>query len=185
MFKFQRATFHYCHRHRSSKLCFNLINPHLEKPNSRRLNERSRRVHCKLKFIFIKCTRPDKLIRHCRDELYDPEVHHVSKKGVGALPIYQFDDLDAAWLGTVNEERECLGEDRIHEWMLEDVVEAAEEAYCIKRRTANPADESLNNLEFDEDARCDICQSVGLIFSLISSTLPPFFASMMVRMAMN
>ncbi|VDD82588.1 unnamed protein product [Mesocestoides corti] len=105
------------------------------------------------------CVQPDKLIRCSRDEFYAPAVHHVSKKGIGALVCYNLDDLDYAWLATVNEERECLCEEKVQDWMLEDVMEAAEQICFIKSRLDSSALEVNKNPEFDENARCDICQS--------------------------
>nr|VZI46322.1 unnamed protein product [Spirometra erinaceieuropaei] len=101
---------------------------------------------------------PNKLIRCTRDEFYDANLHHVSKKGVISSVFYQLDELDNAWLQTVNEERECLGEERIQDWMIESVFETAEEIAYIKSK-----DDALSNeekpIEFDENTRCDVCLS--------------------------
>lgn len=90
--------------------------------------------------------------------------------------------MDTTWLAIVNEERECLGGNRIQEWMLENVMEAAEEICYIKRRTASAIEaESVNNPEFDANARCDICQSVCFSLYLISIA----YSSTTVRTEMN
>ncbi|VDM16260.1 unnamed protein product [Hydatigera taeniaeformis] len=103
--------------------------------------------------------RPGKLIRCFRDEHYNPNVHHVSKKGIIASPTYNIDDLDQAWVVTVNEERARLQQEKIQDWMLEDVLDAAEQICFVKSRLNALTDQGLKNLEYDEDAKCDICQS--------------------------
>ncbi|KAH9282793.1 Protein Jade-1 [Echinococcus granulosus] len=105
------------------------------------------------------CSLPDKLIRCFRDEHYNPDVHHVSKKGIVASPVYNIDDLDQAWVTTVNEERTRLQQERIQDWMLEDVLDAAEQICFVKSHLSTLTDEGLKNLEYDEDAKCDVCQS--------------------------
>ncbi|VDN41013.1 unnamed protein product [Dibothriocephalus latus] len=105
---------------------------------------------------------PNKLIRCTRDEFYDANIHHVSKKAVISSAFYQLDELDHAWLQTVNEERECLGEEKIQDWMIENIFEIAEEIAYIKSK-----DETLSNekksIEFDENTRCDVCLSVSFV----------------------
>ncbi|VDK35827.1 unnamed protein product [Taenia asiatica] len=103
--------------------------------------------------------KPGKLIRCFRDEHYNPDVHHVSKKGIVAAPVYNMDDLDQAWVATVNEERARLQQEKIQDWMLEDVLDAAEQICFVKSHLSALTDEGLKNLEYDEDAKCDICQS--------------------------
>ncbi|VUZ51488.1 unnamed protein product, partial [Hymenolepis diminuta] len=48
---------------------------------------------------------PEKLVRSSRDAFYNPQLHHISKKGVVPPPIYNIDNLDYAWLSVANEER--------------------------------------------------------------------------------
>ncbi|KAL5970526.1 Protein Jade-1 [Taenia solium] len=103
--------------------------------------------------------KPGKLIRCFRDEHYNPDVHHVSKKGIVASPAYNMDDLDQAWVATVNEERARLQQEKIQDWMLEDVLDAAEQICFVKSHLIALTDEGFKNLEYDEDAKCDICQS--------------------------
>ncbi|KAL5110854.1 Protein Jade-1 [Taenia crassiceps] len=83
----------------------------------------------------------------------------VKRKGIIASPAYNMDDLDHAWVATVNEERARLHQEKIQDWMLEDVLDAAEQICFVKSHLSALTDEGLKNLEYDEDAKCDICQS--------------------------
>ncbi|CAL8069851.1 unnamed protein product [Calicophoron daubneyi] len=71
---------------------------------------------------------------------------------------YQMDDLDYCWISTVNEERECLGQDLIKDWMLEEVIESLEYLTYVRMHGMLKKLEA-QALEFDENARCDVCLS--------------------------
>lgn len=67
-------------------------------------------------------------------------------------------------MATVNEERARLQQEKIQDWMLEDVLDAAEQICFVKSHLSTLTDEGFKNLEYDEDAKCDICQSVCFFF---------------------
>lgn len=90
------------------------------------------------------------------------------------------DDLDQAWIATVNEERLHHKQEKIQDWMLEDVLEAAEQICFLKTHLSALNGEPNKDLEFDEDAKCDICQSVDSL-----SYLTAYRFSIMARMEMS
>ncbi|KAM7537949.1 hypothetical protein Aperf_G00000076637 [Anoplocephala perfoliata] len=98
--------------------------------------------------------KPEKLVRSSRDAFYDPELHHISKKGVVLPPVYNIDNLDQAWLATVNEERVEKKKARVLEWMLEDVIEASEQICLVKMLS-----EALAN-GISEESKCDVCRGL-------------------------
>ncbi|CAH8627010.1 unnamed protein product [Dicrocoelium dendriticum] len=91
-------------------------------------------------------------------------VHSVGVRGQTSLtisrkaPAYHLDNLDCAWISTVNEERECLDMVLITDWMLEVVMEALEHLTYVKMHEKLKELEA-QTLEFDENAKCDVCQS--------------------------
>ncbi|KAM3178245.1 hypothetical protein ACTXT7_002954 [Hymenolepis weldensis] len=99
--------------------------------------------------------KPEKLVRSSRDAFYNPQLHHISKKGVVPPPIYNIDNLDYAWLSVANEERVKNNEEKLAEWMLEDVIEAAEQICHVKMLS-----EALANGISDE-SKCDVCRDLS------------------------
>lgn len=88
----------------------------------------------------------------------------VKKKKIA--PYYNIDDLDYSWIATVNEERECLGQVLVEDWMLEKVISTLEYLTYVKMRE-KIKEIDMQSLEFDENARCDICLSVCSLYYTI------------------
>ncbi|CAH8536735.1 unnamed protein product [Heterobilharzia americana] len=101
---------------------------------------------------------PEKLRVECVDENYDEAIHCLVDKKIKKASYYHVDDLDYAWIATVNEERECLGQVLIEDWMLEKIITTLEYLTYIKMRE-KIKEIDVQCLEFDENARCDICLS--------------------------
>lgn len=118
------------------------------------LKERSIRYHCKPRWLLL-TFRPEKFVRSSRDVFYNAELHHLSKKGVIPPPVYSIDNLDHAWLATVNEERARKKEAKVLDWMLEDVIEASEQI-CLVKMLAEALANGIN-----EESKCDVCRGVG------------------------
>ncbi|VDP47540.1 unnamed protein product [Schistosoma curassoni] len=62
--------------------------------------------------------KPDKLRVESTGGNFNETTHMLVKKKKIA-PYYNIDDLDYSWIATVNEERECLGQVLVEDWMLE------------------------------------------------------------------
>nr|CAH8848257.1 unnamed protein product [Trichobilharzia regenti] len=101
---------------------------------------------------------PDKLRVELVDGNFDDTIHCVVDKKIKKASYYHIDDLDQAWISTLNEERQCLGQTPIKEWMLEKVITTLEYLTYVKMRE-KIKEIDMQCLEFDENARCDICQS--------------------------
>ncbi|CAH8535124.1 unnamed protein product [Schistosoma bovis] len=86
------------------------------------------------------------------------ETTHMLVKKKKIAPYYNIDDLDYSWIATVNEERECLGQVLVEDWMLEKVISTLEYLTYVKMRE-KIKEIDMQSLEFDENARCDICLS--------------------------
>ncbi|THD18864.1 Protein Jade-1 [Fasciola hepatica] len=104
------------------------------------------------------CTSSAKLWHEEDDGRYNPDIHCLFNE-IRRSPVYHIDEFDRVWVKTTNEERECLGEALISEWMLEDVIEALEHLTFLRMQEKIKELEG-EALEFDENARCDVCLSV-------------------------
>lgn len=94
------------------------------------------------------------------DDNFDSNKHCLAEKNF-KCSFYHLDDLDYAWIFTVNEERECLGQVLLEDWMLEAILSTLEYLAYVKMDEKMKEIE-LHDLEFDENARCDICLSVSI-----------------------
>ncbi|KAA0196496.1 PHD finger protein rhinoceros [Fasciolopsis buskii] len=105
------------------------------------------------------CPSPGKLWHEEEDSRFNPDIHilfNLTRRS----PVYRIDEFDQVWVTTTNEERECLGEALISEWMLEDVIEALEHLTFLRMQEKIKELEG-EALEFDENAKCDVCLSVS------------------------
>ncbi|VDP84221.1 unnamed protein product [Echinostoma caproni] len=97
--------------------------------------------------------RYEKLWHEEEDDRYNSGLHCLNKE-IRRMPVYHIDDFDQAWVTTANEERECLGEALISDWMLEEVIEALEHLTFLRMQEKIKELEG-EALEFDENAKCD------------------------------
>ncbi|CAH8848316.1 unnamed protein product [Trichobilharzia szidati] len=124
----------------------------LPKPSFKKLDSPGTKRRCS-RFVM-----PDKLRVEYVDGNFDDTIHCVVDKKIERASYYHMDDLDEAWISTLNEERQCLGQTSIKEWMLEKVITTLEYLTYVKMRE-KIKEIDMQCLEFDENARCDICQS--------------------------
>ncbi|KAH8875546.1 Protein Jade-1 [Schistosoma japonicum] len=101
---------------------------------------------------------PEKLRVDCIGDNYNENIQLLVDKKIKRAPYYTVDDLDYSWISTVNEERECLSQVLIEDWMLEKVISTLEYLTYVKMRE-RIKEIDVQSLEFDENARCDICLS--------------------------
>ncbi|GAA57550.1 protein Jade-1 [Clonorchis sinensis] len=103
-------------------------------------------------------TNPSKLWHDMNDQRFDDSLHCILDVRKRTPSSYQIDNLDYAWISIVNEERDCLDLPVITDAMLEDIMEALEQLTFLKMHQKLKELEA-QTLEFDENARCDICLS--------------------------
>ncbi|CAH8498042.1 unnamed protein product, partial [Schistosoma turkestanicum] len=101
---------------------------------------------------------PEKLRVESPGDNFDERTHILVDKKIKTAPYYHVDDLDYSWISTVNEERECLGQVLVEDWMVEKVISTLEYLTYVKMRE-KIKEIDVQSLEFDENARCDICLS--------------------------
>ncbi|KAF7250727.1 hypothetical protein EG68_08410 [Paragonimus skrjabini miyazakii] len=122
-------------------------------------NASSRKVQCsKTNRHLLYTLRPAKLWHDTKDARYDVAIHCVPDEKARSLSPYHIDKLDYAWIFVVNEERECLDLPLIQDWMLEEIMETLEHITYIKMQEKIKELEVVA-LEFDENAKCDVCLS--------------------------
>lgn len=116
--------------------------------------------------MYIIAFRVTKLWHLDHDDNFDEAKHIIVDLKKQYFPIYQIDDLDYSWIAIVNEERECLGEPLLYDWMLEEMIETLEHM-CYVKMNEKVRELEMQSLEFDENAKCDICLHVSFIYLII------------------
>lgn len=103
---------------------------------------------------------PKKFLHAMKDETYQLGMHELTGMSQLAEQVvrYDLDDLDVCWLRELNDQREEIGEEKVHEWTMERVVEALENQCHENMETKKKTEEGLG-IEYDEDIVCEICQS--------------------------
>lgn len=75
-----------------------------------------------------------------------------------AMCRYDLDDMDIHWLHALNQQRDRLGEEPIHELTMERAMEGLERQCHDNMNHAIETVEGLG-IEYDEDVICDVCRS--------------------------
>lgn len=103
---------------------------------------------------------PRKFLHGMKDEIYKQGDHELTGMQQLAEQVvrYDLDDLDVCWLERINDSRMELGQEVIHEWTMERVIEGLEFQYYEQAEKKKKTEEGLG-IEYDEDIVCEVCRS--------------------------
>ncbi|XP_076351872.1 PHD finger protein rhinoceros-like isoform X2 [Tachypleus tridentatus] len=103
---------------------------------------------------------PKKFIRCSHDHFFSNDLHVLTNVAAEADKVcrYDLDSLDVQWLKRLNEELDELGQPQVDEEKMEYIIEDLENQ-CFKNLQEAVKNKEGLDVEYDEDAICDVCRS--------------------------